>query len=69
MGTKRDMARRVKRARIDDRESRHRLRSVRRFIFEHGKGTDSKKINDLLDEDSLLPIRVCLLFLQNDLNS
>ena len=58
MGTKNDMTRRVKRPRVDDRESRRRLRSARNFIFKHGKGPDSKKIDDLLQEDSLQPTRV-----------
>ena len=58
MGTKTDMTRRVKRARVDDKETRRRIRSARKFIFKYGRGPDSKKIDDLLQEDSLLPTRV-----------
>ena len=55
MGTKTYMARRLKRARVDDREYRRRVRSAREFIFEHGFSTISERVNKLLGSRSLIP--------------
>jgi hypothetical protein len=59
MGMRRDMAQRRTLARIDDVKHVFVLRRRTRKIYEKGYVVDSRAVEDLLQEDSLVPTAVC----------
>lgn len=58
MGMARDMTQRRTFARIDDESRRHRVAAARRAIYEKNYAVNSKAVNRLLQEDSLVPTAV-----------
>jgi hypothetical protein len=63
MGMRRDMAQRGTLARMDDVKRRARIETAREKIYEKGYVVDSRAVEDLLQEDSLVPTAVCALFI------
>ena len=59
VGQRLDVRRRTTKARIDNDRRRSRVDTARKLIFEHGMAVDSATLDDLLDEQSLVPIEVC----------
>jgi hypothetical protein len=59
MGMHGDMAQRRTLARIDDVKRRNRVETARKKIYEKGYVVDSTVVEDLLQEDSLVPTAVC----------
>jgi hypothetical protein len=59
MGMRGDMAQRRTLARIDDVKRRNRVETAREKIYEKGYVVDSTVVEDLLQEDSLVPTAVC----------
>lgn len=66
MGTALDIQRRQK-LRTDDTITRSRIDMTRRWIFEKGFPVGCKAINDILETQSLLPVRVCNLLYWSEL--
>ena len=65
MGMRQDMAQRRTLARIDDVKRRNRVETAREKIYEKGYVVGSRVVEDLLQEDSLVPTAVCAFsFLQ-----
>ena len=58
MGMRRDMTQRRTLARIDDVKRRNRVETAREKIYEQGYVVDSTAVEDLLQEDSLVPTAV-----------
>jgi hypothetical protein len=58
MGMRRDMAQRRTLARIDDVKRRNLVETAREKIYEKGYVVDSKVVEGLLYEDSLVPTAV-----------
>ena len=58
LGMKRDDTRRVHDERVDDAHYRRRIESAWRYIFQSGKGIKSVAVEDLLSQDSCVPITV-----------
>ena len=58
MGMARDMSQRKTSARVDDEDRRHRVMAARRAIYEKNYTVNSKAVNRLLQEDSLVPTTV-----------
>ena len=56
VGMKRDDAHRVHEARVDDDHYQHRVESAWRYIFQQGKGVKSTAVEDILSQDSYVPI-------------
>jgi len=70
LGMKRDDAHRVREARVDDMHYRCRVESARRYIFQQGKGVKSAAVEDILSQDSYVPIMVSNTFqVYGNLNS
>lgn len=63
MGMRRDMAQRRALARMDDVKRRARIETAREKIYEKGYVVDSRAVEDLLQEDSLVPTAVCAFFI------
>jgi hypothetical protein len=63
MGMRRDMAQRGTLARMDNVKHRARIETAREKIYEKGYVVDSRAVEDLLQEDSLVPTAVCALFI------
>ena len=59
MGMPRDMAQRMSLARVDDTKRRSRIRAAREAIYAKNHTIDSKAVENLLREDSLVPTAVC----------
>jgi hypothetical protein len=55
MGMRRDMAQRMSLARVDNLERRRRIKAAREIIYLKNYRTDSKAVEDLLQQDSLVP--------------
>ena len=62
MVMRRDMAQRISLARVDDLERRSRIKAAREIIFMKDYKTDSKAVEDLLRQDSLVPTAVGVYF-------
>lgn len=58
MGTHRDMVQRVSLKRVDDLNRRSRIETAREIIYTKNYKTDSKAVEGLLQEDSLVPTAV-----------
>ena len=58
MGMRRDMAQRMSLARVDNPERRSRIKAAREIIYVKDYKTDSKVVEDLLRQDSLVPTAV-----------
>lgn len=54
MGMVRDMRQRKTSARVDDEDRRYRVVAARRAIYEKNYAVNSKAVNRLLQEDSLV---------------
>lgn len=63
MGTKLDMKRRVKRLRKDDRKHQREIEDARSLIFRLGASVDGTRVRRILNDESLVPTRVCYLLL------
>ena len=57
---KRDENRRLREERVDNDSYRRKVKSARRYIFEQGKGIKSAAVEDLLSEESYVPITVSM---------
>jgi hypothetical protein len=62
MGMRRDMAQRMSLARVDDTRRRSRVKAAREVIYAKNCTIDSKAVENLLREDSLVPTVVCACF-------
>jgi hypothetical protein len=62
MGMRRDMAQRMSLARVDNLERRRRIKVAREIIYLKNYGTDSKAVEDLLRQDSLVPTAASVYF-------
>ena len=60
MGMRRDMMQRVSLVRVDDLNRRSRIKAAREIIYLKNYKVDSKAVEDLLREDSLVPTAVCV---------
>lgn len=69
MGMRRDMAQRRTLARIDDVKRRDRIETAREKIYEKGYVVDSRAVEDLLQEDSLVPTAVRAFSTMIDFNA
>ena len=58
MGMQRDMTQRKTLARIDDANRRDRVKAAREHIYQKKNGINSKGVQDLLQETSLVPTTV-----------
>jgi len=58
MGMQRDMTQRKTLARIDDANRRYQVKVARDLIYEKSNGINSKGVQDLLQETSLVPTKV-----------
>jgi hypothetical protein len=58
LGTKRDIARRVTRARVDDQSRRGKVVAARRLIYQKNYPINSLAVENLLKEQSLVPTDV-----------
>jgi hypothetical protein len=58
MGMQRDMTQRKNLARIDDANRRDRVKAAREHIYEKSNGINSKGVENLLQETSLVPTTV-----------
>lgn len=65
IGSKSDTQDRLKLVRFDSENRRNAVDSARRLLFNNGVNVTSTRIKDILDEDSLTPTRVCVIFLFN----
>jgi hypothetical protein len=63
MGMRRDMAHRMSLARVDNLERRGRIKAAREIIYVKGYKIDSKAVEDLLRQDSLVPTAASVYFL------
>ena len=63
MGMRRDMAQRTSLAWVDNRERLSRIKAAREIIYVKGYKTDSKAVEDLLRQDSLVPTAASVYFL------
>jgi hypothetical protein len=59
----RDMTQRKNLARIDDAKRRDRVKAAREHIYENSNGINSKGVQDLLQETSLVPTTVYISLL------
>ena len=62
MGMHRDMAQRMSLARVDNLERRRRIKAAREIIYLKNYKTDSKAVEDLLRQDSLVPTAASVYF-------
>ena len=58
MGMARDMSQRKTSAQVDDEDRRHRVMAAHRAIYKKNYAVNSKAVNRLLQEDSLVPTTV-----------
>jgi len=58
MGTKLDMKRRQTQTRVDDRRRQRHVEYARKLIFELGAAVDGKRVQDILNDESYVPVRV-----------
>jgi hypothetical protein len=58
MGTKRDMKRRIRRMRKDDRKHHREVEDARKLIFQLGVPVDGSRVKKILNDESLVPTRV-----------
>jgi hypothetical protein len=63
MGMQRDMTQRKNLARIDDANRRDRVKVAREHIYEKSNGINSKGVQNLLQENSLVPTTVYISLL------
>jgi hypothetical protein len=63
MGMYRDMAQCMSLARVDNLERRRRIKVAQEIIYLKNYGTDSKAVEDLLRQDSLVPTAASVYFL------
>jgi len=57
---KRDKNRRLREEQVDNDSYRRKVKSARQYIFEQGKGIESAAVEDLLSEESYVPITVSM---------
>ncbi len=62
LGTKSDHNRRARVARVDTLQYRVKIASARDIIYKQNRTVDSKFVNDILKNESLVPTEVRLLF-------
>ena len=62
MGMRRDMAQRMSLARVDNLERRRHIKVAQEIIYLKNYGTDSKAVEDLLRQDSLVPTAASVYF-------
>jgi hypothetical protein len=62
MGMVSDMARRVSDVRIDDSRLQDRVKTARSFIYEKAYGISSTYVEELLQDWSLVPTKVRVLY-------
>jgi len=62
MGMRRDTTQRMSLVRIDDLNRRSRINTAREIIYCKNYKIDSKAVEDLLREDSLVPTAVCMFY-------
>ena len=60
LGMKRDKNRRLREEQVDNDSYRRKVKSARQYIFEQGKGIESAAVEDLLSEESYVPITVSM---------
>ena len=65
MGMQRDMTQRKTLARIDDANRRDHVKVAREHIYEKSNGINSKRVQNLLQETSLVPTTVYTSLLQD----
>lgn len=63
MGMQRDMTQRKTLARIDDANRRDHVKAAREHIYEKNNGINSKGVQNLLQETSLVPTTVYISLL------
>jgi hypothetical protein len=63
MGMQRDMTQRKNLARIDDENRRDHVKVARQHIYEKNNGINSKGVQNLLQETSLVPTKVYMSLL------
>jgi hypothetical protein len=63
MGMHRDMVQCMSLARVDNLEWRRRIKVAQEIIYLKNYGTDSKAVEDLLRQDSLVPTVASVYFL------
>jgi hypothetical protein len=63
MGMRCDMAQCMSLARVDNLEWRRRIKVAQEIIYLKNYGTNSKAVEDLLRQDSLVPTAVSVYFL------
>ncbi|KAJ3716383.1 hypothetical protein C8R42DRAFT_697896 [Lentinula raphanica] len=73
LGTKRDMKNRIKKLRRDGLQLQARVDKARKLIFEKGFGVESTAVKNLLDSESLTPVKVLticvnLSFIEHNFN-
>jgi hypothetical protein len=63
IGTRRDMSERISLTRVDDNDYRAKISCARGLIFRDGYQVDSAAVNNLLKEESLVPVmvRLCIV--------
>ena len=61
MGKHQDMVQRKTLARVDDAKRRSRIAAAHESIYEHNYAVNSAAVENLLQEDSLVPTAVCIL--------
>jgi hypothetical protein len=62
MGMPDDMTQRENCARVDDENRRNLIKEAREHIYEKNNGINSKGVENLLQETSLVPTTVCVFF-------
>lgn len=68
LGTDSDAAVRVEQVRRDDADRRQKVVDARKLIYERGYVVNSKKVDDLLKPESLVPTEVCIILTESDDN-
>ncbi|KAJ3751241.1 hypothetical protein DFH05DRAFT_1532440 [Lentinula detonsa] len=70
LGMKRDMKNRIKKLRRDSLQLRARVDKARKLIFEKGFGVESTAVKNLLDSESLTPVKnaFCLTLQEHNFN-
>ena len=58
MGSKLDMKRRIRRLHVDDRAHQRGIEDARVLIFKKGVSVDGARVKGILNDESLVPIRV-----------
>jgi anti-sigma28 factor (negative regulator of flagellin synthesis) len=62
MGMLHDKEERIASARFDNKIRQKKVADARKLIYEKNYAVDSKRVEDLLKEESLVPTDVCLVY-------